>query len=189
MHYNRAVAAVLISALSFLFIVASNADGRAEPIDCDKSAIQTTLEGAYSPGQKACSKKPFSDPSVSGGSYYRFLRIPGGFANVIYFYYLGTDSTPKRTVTEALNYLHNYRKQAKNKSDTQELITQDKTYETQKFDLPNNRSCIGFARFFTPYVRGYRNSVRGYICNTSGKIEQQELERFLSHLNVRAVSN
>lgn len=156
-------------------------------ISCNDSAINITLppKAGY---PTRCTKRNTSEPTLTATVYFMFFRFVDeerSYANIHYSEAGDGTFINIRTVTEKMNQSRKVRADARNWGEASELEIGEVKYGYVTFDLPGNRSCIGYNGYRDQRGPGYGVNWYGYLCSQKTQIRVSHLKDFLSHVEIR----
>lgn len=161
--------------------------GQKQDIGCDKFPLKVTLAAKVGYPVK-CTKRNSSEAILIATRYHMFFRFvleDRSFAN-IHFAEAGDGTLINaRSVTRKMKTFKRVRTGAKNWGQPSDFQIRGWKYGSVTFDLPKNRSCIGFNGYQGIKNAGYGKNIYGYLCSIKTQIKPSHLKDLLSHLEIR----
>lgn len=161
----------------------------ADEIDCGKSLIQLSIEGAYPVRDGDCMKWIYNSPAT-GISYLRSIRTPDEFAVVISDHARARTYLKIQKLDELIKRFAFVKEDGTNFAEIERNKIGGKSYRTQRFDLSENVHCYGFLTYGSYRHGGYGAQAYGVFCKDFSNIVEiglDDLTKFLDKLKVKDV--
>jgi hypothetical protein len=167
-----------------------NTDFERIEITCEESAIQISIPTL--PGQGECIKWQHylhgSTFSEGARQYHRFERFEGGFINVRYL-----EAGPKKRFSylefdqELDAFFRRVREDASNLTDRYIVDAGDREFQVARFDLPDDRRCVGFLSRWLVVYEGWKHKIVGYACGIGTPLDETRIAFILAGIEIRPV--
>lgn len=157
-----------------------------ESIDCEDSAIQSTLETLLPPRSDDCQRTK-SRSRYNLEWHYRFFVMPDGFAPVVHVHAIAPTTLIQKPIKgNIIESFTGLESDAENWRDEDWVSAGNEKFRVISFDLPEQKGCVGFQSYRLVQREGFKDMIIGFFCNRWGTpVPGGDLSEFLGSLTLK----